>query len=144
VKQYEFLDHTADIQIHCWGQSLEEAYSFAVIAMIDVMADISKIESKLSKKIRLCAPDKEVLFVDFLTEFLGIFDIEELLFNNVDVKKIEYNNEDQQYYIEAEVFGEKYDPNKHIIKTEVKAVTFSYLQIVEKENKVDIWFVLDL
>ena len=31
--KYEYLDHTADIQIHAWGVSIAEAFEHAVIGM---------------------------------------------------------------------------------------------------------------
>jgi len=141
---FEFLDHTADVQIHCWGKNLNETFSEAFNAMMAVMLDNLTIEHKISRKIIITAPDKQILFVDFLSEFLTILDIEELIFNRVIVKKIEYQEEVDQYYLEAEAYGEKYDPKRHIIKTEIKAVTFSFLKINEKENKAEILFVLDI
>ena len=42
------------------------------------------------------------------------------------------------------VSGEKFDPNKHEIGTEVKAITYSFIEIIEQENRVDIKIVFDL
>lgn len=32
-KKYEYLDHTADVQIYCWGEDLKEAFEQAAIGM---------------------------------------------------------------------------------------------------------------
>ncbi|MCP4762847.1 MAG: archease [archaeon] len=143
---FEFLDHTADIQIHAIGASIEESFEQSVLGMMGVMIDENseKLTEKISKNVNLSAPDKEILFVDYLTEFLGFFDIEEFLVSRIEIKKIEYNKDKEEYSITSTVYGEKYNPNKHKLDTEVKAVTFSYLRIIEEIGNVEIFFVLDL
>ena len=43
-KQYEFLDHTADVQVHAWGSDLIEAFENCVLAMFDYMTDRTTID----------------------------------------------------------------------------------------------------
>lgn len=42
-KGYEFLDHTADVQIHSWGQTLKESFEQAALGMSGYMTDLSII-----------------------------------------------------------------------------------------------------
>lgn len=42
-KGYEFLDHTADIQIHSWGQTLKDSFEQAALAISGYMTDMSII-----------------------------------------------------------------------------------------------------
>eukprot|EP00045_Choanoeca_perplexa_P006724 m.58134 g.58134 ORF g.58134 m.58134 type:complete len:94 (+) comp13755_c0_seq4:976-1257(+) len=42
-KGYEFLDHTADIQVHSWGASLKESFEQATVAMFAYMTELDKI-----------------------------------------------------------------------------------------------------
>ncbi|MHA1821472.1 MAG: archease [Promethearchaeota archaeon] len=157
---FEYLDHTADIRIHAWGKDYFEAFQESVKAMFGVMLiDPSKVEQKEERTIELKGPDLEILFVDFLTEFLILFDTEMFLVSDIDIKNLKFqideennadSSSDDQCYIKAVAKGEIFDPKKHQVDTEVKAVTFSYLEIYEEHDsnnnlkEAHIKFVLDL
>ena len=44
--KYEYLDHTADVQLHSWGDSLEEALENLVIALFCSMTQLSLVEAR--------------------------------------------------------------------------------------------------
>ncbi|MHA1727262.1 MAG: archease [Promethearchaeota archaeon] len=144
MNYYRYLEHTADIRLYAVGETLERAFEQAVLGMINIMTDINKISNIISKKVCCSAPDKEILLVDYLTEYLGIFDIENLLFSSINIDGIKYNEENGDYSIDSTAYGEEFDPEKHEIRSEVKAVTFSYLEIAENPDKTELWIVLDL
>jgi SHS2 domain-containing protein len=141
---YEYLDHTADIRVHAVGNSLEEAFKQAVLATMNIMTDINKISMNVEKQVECQAPDKEMLLVDYLTEYLALFDIENILFADVEIKKIEYDEQSGIFSIRSIAYGQLFDPEIHEMRSEVKAVTFSYLKIVEEPDKSELWVVLDL
>lgn len=41
--KYEYLDHTADVQIHTWGRTTSEAFEQAAVAMFAYMTEIDKV-----------------------------------------------------------------------------------------------------
>ena len=40
---FEYLDHTADVQIHAWGENLERALEHSVLALFGYMTDLSTV-----------------------------------------------------------------------------------------------------
>ena len=140
---FEFRDHTADVQVRSWGSSLEEAFSqTAYSLMATITPDLKKITPKVERKIIIKAEDKEALLFDFLSEFLYIFDVDELVFSQIYVSKIEKLNDN--YKLQATLKGEKFDLNKHEIGIEVKAITYSFLYIEEKHESTIIDIVFDI
>ncbi len=140
---FEFRDHTADIQVRSWGSSLEEAFSqTAYSLMATITPDLKKITPKVKRKITIKAEDKEALLFDFLSEFLYIFDVDGLVFSQIYVSKIEKFNDN--YELQATLEGEKFNWNKHEIGIEVKAITYSFLNIEEKHASTIIDIVYDI
>ena len=140
---FEFRDHTADVQVRSWGSSLEEAFSqTAYSLMATITPNLKKITPIVEREINVEAEDKEALLFDFLSEFLYIFDVDELVFNQICVHSIEKFNDN--YKLRATLKGEKFDLDKHEIGIEVKAITYSFLNIEEKHESTIIDIVFDI
>jgi len=140
---FEFREHTADVQVRSWGSSLEEAFSQTAYSLIaTITPDLKKIVPAVEKKIIVEAEDKEALLFDFLSEFLYIFDVDELVFSQIYVSKIEKIND--KFRLQASLKGEKFDLDKHEIGIEVKAITYSFLNIEEKRENTVIDIVFDI
>ncbi|MBY9019433.1 MAG: archease [Candidatus Lokiarchaeota archaeon] len=140
---FEFRDHTADVQVRCWGPTLETAFSQAAYGlMTTITPDLKKVTPSIERKIIVKAEDKEALIFDFLSEFLYIFDVDELVFSQISVNKIIETS--GIYILEANLKGEKFSRSKHEIGIEVKAITYSFLNIDEKKNKSIIDIVFDI
>jgi len=140
---FEFRDHTADVQVRSWGSSLEEAFSQTAYSLMSTITpNLKKITPIVEREINVEAEDKEALLFDFLSEFLYIFDVDELVFNQICVHSIEKFNDN--YKMRATLKGEKFDLDKHEIGIEVKAITYSFLNIEEKHESTIIDIVFDI
>ena len=49
ASQYEYKDHTADIQIHSWGDSVEECFAWAAIGMFNYMTPLEHLASSAAE-----------------------------------------------------------------------------------------------
>ncbi|MBT3985083.1 archease [archaeon] len=127
---YDYFEHQADVGIIGIGNTLEEAFVEGAKAMFQVMCEIKEVEAKEEVKIEVDASDQETLFVEWLNALLAQKDIKDMLFSDFDVK-IEGNT------LKGVARGETMDLDKHEVKTEVKAATYSQLKIVkDKDYKV--------
>ncbi|MHA1149285.1 MAG: archease [Promethearchaeota archaeon] len=140
---FEFLDHTADVQAKSWGRTLEEAISqIALSLMATISPDLQKIQPLKKREISIIAEDKEALIFDFLSELLYIFDVDGLIFSSIKVQEVKQKK--IQYELHAVLKGEKFDVAKHEIGIEVKAITYSFMQIKEMKEKVEIIMIFDI
>jgi SHS2 domain-containing protein len=138
MKKYELIDHTADIGIIAYGNTKEEAFEVAAEAMFDLICPLDKVEEKERFDIEVDAEDLESLLVTWLNELLYVFDVKRLIFKKFNVTLIGNNQ------LISHCFGEKFDPKKHEIIREIKAVTYNLLKIKNKDNQWMIQVVFDI
>ena len=126
-KNYELIEHTADIGIKIKGEDLKELFSNAASAMFDIMVEeeAGKKKSPLQEEIiQQTAQDLEELFIGWLNELLSLSAVKRLIFLEFHIEKID------EYSLQAKVRG--YDINSYRINTEIKAATYHALKIEEK------------
>ena len=102
------------------------------------MTDPETIRSKETRTIELQANDPEELLIDWLNEFIYLFETQGLLFGDFDVLSLNPQS------LKATARGEPYDESRHPIKTTVKSATHHQLQI---RREKDVWkaqVILDL
>jgi SHS2 domain-containing protein len=128
-KEFEFLEHTADLKFRSFGRTLNEAFANAGKAVFAATTDLSKVDVSVSKKITLEAENLEMLLHDFLSELIYLFSVEELLLKKFEVRIVQVDT----YQLHATVYGEKINLKKHKLYKEVKAATHHEMKI-EKKN----------
>lgn len=139
---YRFLEHTTDAYFEASGKTLEEAFENAGRALFEVMLNTSKVECKIRKLVVDEGIDAYNALYRWLEDLLIIFNVEKLAFTQFKVvfEKSVKNLPDLKKPLRflGEVCGERTNPEKHEVKNEVKAVTYSLMKII-KEN--DCWYV---
>ncbi|KAK7092179.1 protein archease-like [Littorina saxatilis] len=140
--KYEYLDHTADVQLHSWGDDLKESFEQVAMAMFNYMTtDITRVDMTRVHRVEAEGEDMLSLLYHFLDEFLFLFCAEPFLICRV-VKILEFDQEN--FRIKAEGYGEEFDISKHPQGTEVKAITYSNMQVHEEEKKHDVFVIIDI
>jgi protein archease len=143
-KKFEFFDVTADIGYWAYGNTLEEAFENAALAMFDVITNTKLIAKNESRKIYVESEDKISLLYDFLEELLILHEIDLIFFSEFDVSIIkEKNNNNEIYKLNATATGEIIDYDIHERRSEVKAITFHRMEVLCK-NICKVTVILDL
>ena len=75
--RYEFLHHIADAKFRAFGSTMEEAFENAALAMFNIMIDTSGYEPEQVRDFELTAQDTRRLLVDWLSELLYLFEVDE-------------------------------------------------------------------
>jgi protein archease len=128
VKKYEQTDHTADIGLKIFGNSLLDLFANAGYALCDSLTDISKVIPATKQTFCLQRDSTEELLVEWMGDLLYTFETEGLLFNRFNIISINKNS------LSAEAEGEFFNSALHTIKNGVKAVTYHKLKIEEKNG----------
>jgi len=124
LKNYEFIDHTADIGIRVKGRDLKGLFLNAAEAMFDIIAEPPvSVQGKqiIKTNVDLKADNSEELLVAWLSELLSLSYAKELIFYGFEIKQMDKNS------LQAEASGINTEDCE--IKTEIKAVTYHELKI---------------
>jgi SHS2 domain-containing protein len=140
--KFEFLEHTADVYIAAHGQTLEEAFENAALAMFEVMTDTDKVSSDVEDSVEVEAEDEFALLYSWLEALLVKFETKNMLYSNFKISSIEETSDG--FRIKAAVWGEKFNTEKHTQKVGVKAVTYHRMEIIKEIDKVTLEFILDI
>jgi len=135
---FEILDHTADIGIIAYGTDFEELFSNAGLALFSLITDLGSIQDRLHLDLEVRSEDRDSLLVDWLNELIYCFDSKHVLFNRFDIETMTNSA------LKATCYGEDFDPNKHRIKTGVKAATYHMLRLDTDGNGYKAQIILDI
>eukprot|EP00667_Euglena_gracilis_P019161 EG_transcript_20491 len=141
-RQFEFLDHTADVQIHSWGKDLTEAFEYTVLAMFNYCTELSSVEIDPTKTIEVEVQGHDLysLLFSFMDEFLYHFSADFFVLKEVNILEFDA----AAFRIRARAWGERFIIGKHPQGTEIKAITFSNMQIWEDSEATQIYVIVDI
>ncbi len=139
---YEFHGHTADITIECWGQSLEDAFEEAAVATFNVILDPSTVDVHDRVVVEVEGIDLPELLVEWIGELIALIDIRRQFYSEVDVEYIK--NTEEGYRLRGKIGGENIDLEKHQTHTEVKAMTYADMKVIQENDRVELTFTLDI
>jgi len=134
-KDFEILNHTADVGIIAYGADLSQAFANAARALFSLITELDDVEEAVYRDIELTASDEESLLVEWLNELVYQFDTEGIIFKRFDIIQLDNT------HLKARSYGEKVDSSRHKLKTGVKAATYHMLKVDKNDGcKVQVLF----
>ncbi|MFH1202561.1 MAG: archease [Candidatus Omnitrophota bacterium] len=131
MKNYEQIEHTADICIRVKAKDLKELFKNSATAMFEIMAEKKpdtrcQMPDTRNITVKQKADNLEELFINWLNELLSLSAAKELIFSDFKIEKLDKNN------LQATAVGE--DMNNYRVNTEIKAATYHQLQLRELKS----------
>ena len=123
---WEHFPHRADVGIRGFGQTKNQAFEQAAIALTAVITDPADVQPDETIQINCQADNDELIFVDWLNGIIYEMDIRKMLFSRFEVHL-------EQNTLNATAWGQQIDIKKHQPTVEVKGASYTALS-VRQEN----------
>jgi len=135
---HEVFEHTADLGIRVTADTLEELFAEAAAGLLEVLTeDPTAVAAGETRELSVAGEDRAALLADWLSELLFAFETQKMLFCEFDVRIGPGG-------LAATVRGEPYDPARHSLAHEIKAVTHHLLEVGHGTNGWHATFVVDI
>jgi tRNA nucleotidyltransferase (CCA-adding enzyme) len=125
--RWEHFPHEADMGIRGIGNTRDEAFEQAALAMTAVITDPARVSAVKKVEITREAPDDELLLVDWLNALVYEMATRKLLFSRFEVHV-------KDHVLNAHAFGEPMDTKKHHMAVEIKGATYTALRVAQESN----------
>ncbi len=134
--------HTADVGIEVSGKTLEELFQEAARGWKTLVLENAPTQEHERREIHLRATDINDLLVQWLSELNFFLTAQQWVFH--DVVSLAIKTTGKTYRLSAIVAGEPYDPEKHYIYFDIKAVTYHQLNIQYKGGQYTTRVIFDI
>lgn len=125
--RWEHFPHDADVGIRGFGATPAEAFEQAAQALTAVVTD-ADVEPKFRVEVNCEAPDRELLFVEWLNAIIYEMAVRRMLFSHFAVQ-IEGTR------LRGELWGEPVDVARHAPACEPKGATYTALKVAADSNR---------
>lgn len=135
---YETFEHTADIGLHAYGQTLPELFRNAAAGMESLMVAPAQIEARVSREVSAEGHDLVALLIAWLNELIFLFDTDYLLLNQFEISDFTATS------LRATVSGEPYNSERHDLSSAIKAVTWHEAEVRSEATGYQARIIFDI
>jgi tRNA nucleotidyltransferase (CCA-adding enzyme) len=127
MSHWEHFHHQADIGVRGYGKSMEEAFEQAASGLTAVISEPEQVVAATPVTLNCEAPDRELLFADWLNALIYEMTLRKMLFS-----RFEVHIRDNQ--LNATAWGEPIDIARHRPVVEIKGATYTELYVDQIEG----------
>jgi len=121
--RYRHLDHTADYGIRVSGSDIRMLFENAAFAMFDLALDLRTVEGRCDFRLEAEGSDWPDLMVNWLRGLLYLWNGKQMLVKRTSIEDM------SEFRIAAVAGYDPYDPVRHRLKQEIKAVTYHQIEV---------------
>lgn len=125
---YREFEHTGDIGIEVEAATRAELFARAVTAVARIMVEPGALNSTERRTIEVRADGDADLLHDLLAAALNLFLADGFIWSDAEVAE-------HDGALSATLAGEPYDAKRHELRTELKAVTYHELRVVNEDGR---------
>ncbi|MFQ5681763.1 MAG: archease [Candidatus Binatia bacterium] len=137
-KRYRILKRSADLAVKVFGKSQTELFANAAFALFDLMTDVDKVEVKDRFPLEVEGVDYDDLIVNWMRELLYLFQGSGYLIKEFQVREV------REDYVRGEVSGEKFDPDRHELRRDIRSVAYHQSRIEKAGEQWTAQVVLEI
>jgi SHS2 domain-containing protein len=130
------IDHTADLAFEVWAPSLEALFAEAVAGLADLCLDRATVRSREERLLEISAATSEERLVRWLQEVYH--QLERDLWLPCSADRVSFAGD----RVVGTVRGEPFDPQRHTLHTEIKAITYHQLALEREGGAGATWRTL--
>lgn len=125
VPRWEHFAHEADMGVRGFGSSLAESFEQGALAMTALVTDPASVEARDRVPVECSAPDTELLFAQWLNCVIYEMATRHMIFSRFSVSL-------QRTQLQADIWGERIDIQRHHPAVEVKGATYTCLKVANE------------
>ena len=137
---HEIFEHTADLGLRVTAPTQEGLMTDAACGLFEIIAgDLAqiRIQPDRDERFHVSGTDPTWLLFDWISELHAAFELRRMLFRSFDVT-IDADG------LQATAHGEPYDPARHSLAHEIKAITQHELSVVETAAGWNATLIVDI
>lgn len=120
---FQLLEHTADMGIAAQGETRAELFRQMALGLRQIITSCAKIRPEIDVEVDISGKDGEELLVNWLGELVFLLETRLFLFAEIDIWELTGHS------LKARLRGETYDPERHYLEREIKAVTYHQVKL---------------
>jgi len=136
------IDHTGDVGLRVRADTLSQLFERAAAGAFHVLTDLSDVAPAESTALTVRGRDRAALLLRWLSELNYRHTVDRRLYTDFAVSSVTETGD--EWVLEATVRGEPIDPDRHVVYTEIKAVTFHGLEIQETNDGWEAQVIFDM
>jgi len=125
---WEHFEHQADIGVRGFGNSPQQAFEQAALAMSAIITDLSLVETREEVILSCEEDDQELLLADWLNALVYEMATRKMLFSRF---KVNIDNG----RLSASAWGEATDVKRHQPAVEIKGATYTELAVQQIQGQ---------
>jgi SHS2 domain-containing protein len=128
-RKYHVSKHASDLTMRIVGKTEADLLGNSAFALFDLMTDLERVQPLEPLSVEAEGIDQDDLMVNWIRELLYVFQVSGYLLKEFKIQEIKDN------HVRAEVRGEKFNPDAHEVRQELRAVLYEQCRMEKTGNQ---------